>query len=189
MRVGYARVSTEEQFLDLQFSALKIAGCDPIFSDHGVWGTRRDRQGLSQALSRLERGDTLVVWRLDRLGRSLSQLVILMSGLRDRGVHFASLNEAIDTDSPTGMFMFHMIAALAEFERALISERTKAGLAAARHRGSKLGRPRALSAQELEEAKDLVKTYPEAFVAKQFGVHVKTLRTALYPRQITQAAS
>ncbi|WP_175777279.1 recombinase family protein [Burkholderia anthina] len=189
MKVGYARVSTEEQFLDLQLSALKHAGCDTIFSDHGVSGTRKDRQGLNDALAHLARGDTLVVWRLDRLGRSLSQLVILMSGLRDRGVHFVSLNESIDTDSPTGMFMFHMIAALAEFERALISERTKAGLAAARHRGSKLGRPRALSPQELAEAKDLVKTYPDAFVAKQFGVHVKTLRSALYPRNIVRRAS
>lgn len=122
MKIGYARVSTEEQFLDLQLSALKHVGCDLIFSDHGVSGTRKDRKGLNRALSSLARGDTLVVWRLDRLdrlGRSLSQLVILMSSLRDRGIHFASLNESIDTDSPTGMFMFHMIAALAEFERPL----------------------------------------------------------------------
>ncbi|KVK71655.1 DNA resolvase [Burkholderia cepacia] len=189
MKIGYARVSTEEQFLDLQLSALKNAGCDTIFSDHGVSGTRKERQGLNDALSRLARGDTLVVWRLDRLGRSLSQLVILMSHLRDRSVHFTSLNESIDTNSPTGMFMFHMIAALAEFERSLISERTKAGLAAARHRGSRLGRPRALSPQELSEAMDLVKTYPDEFVAKQFGVHVKTLRNALYPRNMGQSVS
>lgn len=188
MKIGYARVSTEEQFLDLQLSALKHVGCDLIFSDHGVSGTRKDRKGLNRALSSLARGDTLVVWRLDRLGRSLSQLVILMSSLRDRGIHFASLNESIDTDSPTGMFMFHMIAALAEFERALISERTKAGLAAARLRGSRLGRPRALSVQAVAEAKDLVKTYPETFVAEHFGVHVKTLRSALYSPQTEQSA-
>ena len=189
MKVGYARVSTEEQFLDLQIAALKDAGCDTIFSDHGVSGTRRDRRGLNDALVHLARGDTLVVWRLDRLGRSLSQLVVLMNGLRDREVHFVSLNESIDTDSPTGMFMFHMIAALAEFERSLISERTKAGLAAARNRGSKLGRPRALSPQEIAEAKDLVKTYPDAFVAELFGVHVKTLRSALYQKNIVGPAS
>ncbi|KVD50098.1 DNA resolvase [Burkholderia sp. ABCPW 11] len=180
MKIGYARVSTEEQFLDLQLTALGAAGCGQIFSDHGISGTRKDRPGLNQALETLQRDDTLVVWRLDRLGRSLSQLVILMNDLRNRSVNFASLNESIDTNTPTGMFMFHMIAALAEFERALISERTKAGLAAARSRGSKLGRPRALTAYELAEAEHLLKTYPETFVAEHFNVHVKTLRSALY---------
>lgn len=181
MRIGYARVSTEEQFLDLQLTALRAADCGQIFSDHGISGTKKDRPGLNQALAELRQGDTLVVWRLDRLGRSLSQLVILMNDLRSRSVNFASLNESIDTNTPTGMFMFHMIAALAEFERALISERTKAGLAAARRRGSKLGRPRALTAHELAEAAHLLQTHPEAFVAEHFDVHVKTLRSALYP--------
>ncbi len=104
-----------------------------------------------------------------------------MNDLRNRSVNFASLNESIDTNTPTGMFMFHMIAALAEFERALISERTKAGLAAARRRGSKLGRPRALAAHELAEAERLLQTHPETFVAEYFDIHVKTLRSALYP--------
>lgn len=179
MKIGYARVSTEEQFLDLQLAALKNVACDHIFSDYGVSGTRQDREGLSLALTSLQPGDTLVVWRLDRLGRSLNHLVMLMSDLRSRGINFTSLNESIDTNTPTGMFMFHMIAALAEFERALISERTKAGLAAARHRGSRLGRPRALDAQDLEQARNLIRSCPEAVVAKRFGVHLKTLRSAL----------
>jgi len=143
MKIGYARVSTEDQHLDLQLSALKAHGCDAIFYDHGASGSRFDREGFLEALRTAQRGDTLVVWRLDRLGRSLGHLVKVISGLEKRGVEFASLTESIDTKSPTGMLMFHMIAALAEFERSLISERTRAGMAEARRRGSKLGRPRA----------------------------------------------
>lgn len=118
-------------------------------------------------------------WRLDRLGRSLGHLVSLMNDLRGRGVHFASLNEHIDTGTSTGMFMFHMIAALAEFERALISERTRAGLAAARTRGSQLGRPKALTLEQLGHAQKLIQSHSADHVAAQFGVHPKTLRVAL----------
>ena len=143
MKIGYARVSTEDQHLDLQLSALKAYGCDAIYYDHGASGSRFDREGFLEALHAAQSGDTLVVWRLDRLGRSLGHLVKVISGLEKRGVEFASLTESIDTKSPTGMLMFHMIAALAEFERSLISERTRAGMAEARKRGSKLGRPRA----------------------------------------------
>ncbi|WP_321900081.1 recombinase family protein [Paraburkholderia heleia] len=142
MRIGYARVSTEEQSLDLQLSALKAAGCDLIFSDYGISGTKFDRPGLHEALHTAQSGDALVVWRLDRLGRSLRHLLQAVSDLGVRHVEFVSLTESIDTRSPTGMLMFHMIAALAEFERSLISERTRAGMTAARARGAKIGRPR-----------------------------------------------
>jgi len=141
-RIGYARVSTEDQNLDLQRIALESDGCDCIITDQGISGARSDRPGLKDVLAIARSGDTIVVWRLDRLGRSLSHLVQLIADLRSNGIHLASLNEAIDTGTPTGMFVFHMIAALAEFERALISERTRAGMAAARVRGVKLGRPR-----------------------------------------------
>jgi DNA invertase Pin-like site-specific DNA recombinase len=144
MKIGYARVSTEDQHLDLQLSALEAYGCDAIFYDHGASGSRFDRAGFLEALHAANRGDTLVVWRLDRLGRSLGHLVKVISGLEKRGIEFVSLTESIDTKSPTGMLMFHMIAALAEFERSLISERTRAGMAEARKRGARLGRPRTL---------------------------------------------
>ncbi|KUY85262.1 DNA resolvase [Burkholderia cepacia] len=147
MKIGYARVSTEEQCLDLQLAALKAAGCDPIHADHGVSGSRFDRAGLREALQAAQPGDALVVWRLDRLGRSLSHLVEVVSDLGKQGIEFVSLTECIDTRSSTGMLMFHMIAALAEFERSLISERTRAGMAAARARGAKIGRPRKISTE------------------------------------------
>lgn len=144
MKIGYARVSTDEQCLDLQLAALKRAGCDTILSDHGMSGSRFDRPGLQEALKMAKAGDALVVWRLDRLGRSLNHLVEVVNSLGKQRIEFVSLTESIDTRSPTGMLMFHMIAALAEFERSLISERTRAGMAAARARGAKIGRPRAV---------------------------------------------
>jgi DNA invertase Pin-like site-specific DNA recombinase len=179
MKIGYARVSTEDQYLDLQLAALNARKCDLIFSDHGISGARFDRRGLEDALARAERGDTVVVWRLDRLGRSLSQLVGVVSDLSKRGVEFESLTENIDTKSPTGMLIFHMIAALAEFERALISERTRAGVAAARSRGKKVGRPPALSEAEREQARTLLQDYSEAVVAQTFNIHLRTLRRHL----------
>ncbi|MGN4152043.1 recombinase family protein [Burkholderia gladioli] len=182
MRIGYARVSTDEQCLDLQLCGLRMAGCDEIVTDYGLSGQRFDRPGLLQLLSRVTPGDTIVVWRLDRLGRSLSQLVQLMETLRRRGVHFASTTEMIDTGSPTGMFVFHMIAALAEFERALISERTRAGMAAARERGSKVGRPPALSEEQVEEACELLRTHTVKEVAHRFMIDVRTLRKKLKAR-------
>lgn len=124
-------------------------------------------------------GDTLVVWRLDRLGRSLSQLLVVMNDLRARRIDFASLNEAIDTGTPAGMFMFHMIAALAEFERSLISDRTKAGLEAAKSRGARLGRPPALDAQQIDEAKKLLENEPIVDVASRFGLNPRSLRRIL----------
>lgn len=142
-------------------------------------GSRQDRPGLNEVLTGLRPGDTLVVWRLDRLGRSLSHLLALINDFRARGIHFASLTELIDTGTPTGMFTFHMIAALAEFERALISERTRAGVAAARERGKLLGRPRALDDAQMREARVLLRELPEAEVAIRFRVHHRTLRKRL----------
>ncbi|KVU93626.1 recombinase family protein [Burkholderia ubonensis] len=179
MKVGYARVSTEEQHLDLQISALKGCGCDVIFSDQGISGVCSDRPGLKAALDAISDGSTLVVWRLDRLGRSISHLIQIITQLGETGVEFVSLTECIDTGSPVGRFTFHMIAALAEFERALISERTRAGLLSARRRGSKLGRPFALSVQDQVRARSLLGAFSEAEVATLLSVHVRTLRRYL----------
>ena len=142
LKIGYARVSTDFQKMDMQLDALKKAGCDFIFTDHGVSGATVERAGLQQAIEMLQTGDTLVVWRLDRLGRSLVHLVEQVSSLGRQGVEFKSLTESIDTASPGGKLLFHVIAALAEFERSMISERTRAGMAAAKLRGKHVGRPR-----------------------------------------------
>lgn len=138
--IGYARVSTDEQNPALQFDALTNAGCQRIFADSAS-GAAPSRPALEQALSSLEFGDTLVVWKLDRLGRSLSHLIGLVAQMEDRGVALRSLSEAIDTSTASGRLLFHVMGALAEFERALISERTRAGMAAARARGAVIGRP------------------------------------------------
>jgi DNA invertase Pin-like site-specific DNA recombinase len=144
MQIGYARVSTEEQTLNLQLDALNAAGCDRIFRDR-VSGAKADRPGLIEALDHLRSGDTLVVWRLDRLGRSLPHLIATVTALADRGVSFKSLTESIDTTNTGGRLIFHIFGALAEFERDLIRERTQAGLTAARARGRKGGHPRVKS--------------------------------------------
>lgn len=176
MKIGYARVSTDEQNLALQEDALHRAGCAEMFADRGVSGAEFSRPGLDAALEKLASGDTLVVWRLDRLGRSLTKLVELVNALGDRGIQFESLTESIDTSSAGGKLIFHMMAALAEFERALISERTRAGIAAARHRGKELGRRRALSLVQREEALALLRHVPLHEVAQRYGVHPRTLR-------------
>jgi len=156
MKVGYARVSTQEQNLDLQLKALDQAGCEKVFKDKGISGTQRDRPQLKKALAALNDGDVLVVWKLDRLGRSLGHLIDLVSELKGRGVGFASVSEKIDTTSPGGKLFFHMMGALAEFERDLIVERTKAGMQAARKRGQHVGRPRKLDPRQLDHAKELI---------------------------------
>jgi DNA invertase Pin-like site-specific DNA recombinase len=140
MFIGYARVSTAEQSLDLQTDALRAAGCTRLFTDT-VSGARADRPGLEAALDLCREGDTLVVWKLDRLGRSLPHLVQTVRDLGQRGIAFRSLRESLDTASPGGKLVFHLFAALAEFERDVIRERTQAGLQAARARGRKGGRP------------------------------------------------
>jgi len=141
MIVGYARVSTDDQTLALQLDALQAAGCEKVFRDT-ISGTKTERPGLSKALDHVRNGDMLVVWRLDRLGRSLSHLIELIQTLEGRGVGFKSLTEQIDTTTSGGKLIFHIFGALAEFERNLIRERTMAGLQAARARGRKGGRPK-----------------------------------------------
>lgn len=174
-RIGYARVSTDAQSLSLQIDALDRAGCVRVFKDEGVSGSKFCRPGLDRALAQVKAGDTLVVWRLDRLGRSLGGLVELINDLGRRNVQFESVTEAINTASSGGMLVFHMMAALAEFERALISERTRAGMAAARARGQSVGRKPALSEKQQQQALQLLTIRPIAEVAKHFKVHPRTL--------------
>jgi DNA invertase Pin-like site-specific DNA recombinase len=149
MLIGYARISTHDQTLTLQLDALEKAGCEKIFTDK-VSGTKEERKGLTEALSHLREGDTLVVWRLDRLGRSLRHLIDTITELHARGVGFKSLTENIDTTTSGGKLVFHIFGALAEFEREIIRERTQAGLAAARSRGKIGGRPKALTPKEVQ---------------------------------------
>ena len=157
MLIGYARVSTDDQNLDLQRDALTQAGCEKILEDHQS-GAKAERPGLKSALEYAREGDTLVVWRLDRLGRSLKDLIEMVNQLEARGVGLKSLHESLDTSSSSGKLIFHIFGALAEFERNLIRERTQAGLQAARARGRKGGRPKALDADKQALA---VKLYDE----------------------------
>lgn len=180
MLIGYARVSTADQRLDLQVDALTRAGCERIFSDYASGG-RGDRAGLSSALSHLRAGDTLVVWKLDRLGRTVRQLVDFTTELRSRQINFASLTDGIDTGTPAGRFFFHVMAAMAEMERDLVRERTLAGLAAAKARGRLGGRPTKLTSQQVSHAK-LLLADPEvsgAEVARTLGVARSTLYRSL----------
>ncbi len=179
--VGYARVSTVEQNLDMQVAALKAAGCSEIFTDHGLSGADFQRPGLLTALKKVKRGDMLVVWRLDRLGRSLVDLIQTVNGLSKKGCDFRSLTESIDTSSSGGRLLFHVMAAMAEFERAIISERTKAGMAAARARGSRLGRRRSMTEVQTDAAKHAVEIdlEPISQVAARYQVHPKTLARVL----------
>ena len=157
MLIGYARVSTDDQNLSLQKDALLEAGCERIFEDH-LSGAKSERPGLSEALEYARTGDTLAVWRLDRLSRSLKDLIEMVTRLESSGIGLKSLHEAIDTSSSTGKLVFHLFGALAEFERNLIRERTQAGLRAARARGRQGGRPKALDRNKREL---VVKLYDE----------------------------
>ncbi|TWG95055.1 DNA invertase Pin-like site-specific DNA recombinase [Mesorhizobium sp. J18] len=165
--------------------ALKNAGCERIYEDYGVSGKSFDRSGLEAALATLHKGDTLVVWRLDRLGRSLTKLVELMDSLGARGIDFHSLSESIDTTSSGGRLVFHMMAALAEFERSLISERTRAGMQAARDKGKHLGRPRSLTEEQIDQAIVAVEVNGEIItdVAKRFEVSRRSLKRLMRIRQ------
>src|SRR4051794_25918127 len=154
MLIGYARVSTLDQTFALQQDALTAAGCEQLYTDT-VSGSVTERSGLTQALSHLRAGDTLVVWRLDRLGRSLAHLIDTIKGLEHRGIHFKSLQEQLDTTTSGGKLVFHVFGALAEFERDLIRERTHAGLAAARARGRLFGRPKVLTPRKVEQLRTL----------------------------------
>jgi DNA invertase Pin-like site-specific DNA recombinase len=155
MQIGYARISTADQDLALQRDALKQAGCEKVFADT-TSGTRADRPGLMEALEYAREGDVVVVWKLDRLGRSLKDLLDLIHQLEARGVGFKSLTEALDSTTSGGMLIFSIFGAIAEFERCLIRERTVAGLVAARARGRKGGRPRSLSKKDFAAAKALL---------------------------------
>ncbi|WGS47222.1 recombinase family protein [Burkholderia sp. JSH-S8] len=179
MLIGYARVSTDEQHLDLQLEALKAHGCQSIFCDQGVSGSCFDRVGLRDALHAVQPGDALVVWRLDRLGRSLLQLVDLIVNLNASNINVISLTECVDTNTSTGRFMFHMMAALAEFERSLIAERTKAGMMSARQRGRQLGRPVSITPEQLDYARTLLNSNSIKSVAREFHVHTQTLKRHL----------
>ncbi|MBN3132630.1 recombinase family protein [Pectobacterium brasiliense] len=154
-KIGYMRVSTNDQCSDLQRNALISAECEQIFEDK-MSGRIASRPGLRRALKCMEKGDTLVVWKLDRLGRSVKNLVTLISELHERGIHFRSLTDSIDTSTPMGRFFFHVMSALAEMERELIVERTLAGLAAAREKGRIGGRPQAFTLEDREMIRRLL---------------------------------
>lgn len=175
MLIGYARVSTQDQNLDLQVDALIKADCQKIFDDK-ISGSRSERPGLAKALEMLRDGDTLVVWKLDRLGRSVKNLVDLVGELQKQGIQFKSLTDAIDTSTPSGRFFFHIMASLAEMERELTVERTRAGLEVARQLGRKGGRSRKMTDSKIESAKKLLANgVPPRDVAKNLGVSVPTL--------------
>lgn len=175
MLIGYARVSTQDQNLELQREALRNTGCQKIFEDK-LSGSRADRPGLAKALEMLRDGDTLVVWKLDRLGRSVKQLVDMVGELHKQGIQFKSLTDAIDTGTPSGRFFFHIMASLAEMERELVIERTRAGLEAARQLGRKGGRKPKMTDSKIESAKKLLASgVPPKDVAKNLGVSVPTL--------------
>jgi DNA invertase Pin-like site-specific DNA recombinase len=176
MQVGYARVSTQDQKPELQLDALKAVGCKKIFEEKAS-GAKRDRPELTAALGYLRKGDTLVVWKLDRLARSLKQLIETVEMLEQRGIGFRSLTESIDTTTSGGRLIFHIFAALAEFERNIIRDRTTAGLEAARARGRVGGRPRALSEADLAAARALLAdpAITTKQIAERLGVSLSTL--------------
>jgi DNA invertase Pin-like site-specific DNA recombinase len=180
-RIGYARVSTEDQNLALQLDALTAAGCDVVFSDDGVSGAATSRPALNEALAALQRGDILITWKLDRLGRSLAHLIEIIAGLGERGIGFRSLSETIDTTTAGGRLIFHVMGALAEFERALISERTIAGMASAKARGAAIGRPPKLTHEQIQCARNEIEagTTTPSELAASFGVSPLTLARSL----------
>ena len=192
MKIGYARVSTDDQNLALQEDALKEAGCERIFYDR-VSGVKSERPGLQEALDYLRDGeDVLVVWRLDRLGRSLKDLIDLVNQLEERKIGFKSLQDPVDTTSPGGILVFHIFGALAEFERNLIRERTKAGLEAARARGKKGGRRRALNEEQVQRLYQLYddtdtdgqKKYTIRDICEMMGISRSTLYSYLGTRNV-----
>lgn len=177
--IGYARVSTDGQNLDLQLDALRDAGCTKIFQDV-ISGSRSDRPELEQALDYLRPGDTFVVWRLDRLGRSVKHLIEVVNDLQERGVGLSSLQEDIDTSSPSGKLVFHIFGALSEFERDLLRERTKAGLDAARRRGRVGGRKTVMTPNKLATARKLYEDSDNAMTMKEIAETVGISRSTLY---------
>lgn len=175
--IGYARVSTAEQDLALQIDALTGVGAKRIFEDRGVSGARTERPGLDAALAYAREGDTLVVWKLDRLGRSMTHLLRTVGDLEARGIGFRSLTEAIDTTTPSGRLIFHVFGALGQFERDLIAERTRAGLTAAAARGRKGGRPIAATPDKVERARQLIAA---GLTVREAASRLKIGKSALY---------
>jgi DNA invertase Pin-like site-specific DNA recombinase len=174
MLIGYARVSTDEQYFQLQLNALKKAGCKQVFTDK-AGGTRPERKGLAEALSHLRENDALVVWKLDRLGRTVKGLVDLAGELERRHVHFHSLTDGINTKTPAGRFFFHVMASLAQMERELVVERTRRGLAAAKKLGRVGGRKRLMTGSKIQSGKTLLKNgVPPQEVARNLGVSIPT---------------
>jgi DNA invertase Pin-like site-specific DNA recombinase len=176
MKIGYARVSTDEQITDLQTDALNRAGCEMIYTEHAS-GKNTDRPELKACLRSMREGDTLIVWRLDRLGRSLSDLITIVTSLEKLGVVFQSLNEQIDTSTPTGRFSFHLFSAMAEFERNINRERTNAGLKSARARGRVGGRPKKVSDNDKRMISALLadKANEPREIAKRFKISKSTM--------------
>jgi len=177
MLVGYARVSTQDQKQDLQTDALEAAGCEKVFTEKAS-GAQRDRPELKAALDYIRAGDTLVVWKLDRLARSIKQLIETVEDLEKREIGFKSLTENIDTTTSGGKLVFHIFASLAEFERSMIRERTKAGLNAARARGKKGGRPPALTDKDITAAKAMLAD-PDITV-EEVATRLKVAPSTLY---------
>jgi DNA invertase Pin-like site-specific DNA recombinase len=174
--VGYARVSTTDQSTALQVDALERAGCTNIFKDDGISGATADRPALKRALATLKKGDTFVVYKLDRLARSLADLIKILDGFAAKGVEFKSLNESIDTSTPIGRLIWQIIGAFAEFERQVINERVNAGIARAKDQGIRFGRPAKLTQSQISEALRLRasgETYP--YIARLFNVGRTTL--------------
>lgn len=180
--IGYARVSTEDQHLDLQINALKLAGCSAIFEDQGVSATAKRRPGFEQALSSLQAGDVFVVWKMDRAFRSLKNALNILEEFENRAIEFRCLTEDIDTTTPMGKCMYQIRHAFSELERNLIRERTKAGMEAARQRGAHLGRPKKLSHPQIADMLGLLQSQSgitPAQIAGQFGVSTRTIYRAL----------
>ncbi|GAB3753090.1 recombinase family protein [Spirosoma pomorum] len=180
MKFGYARVSTHEQILDLQIDALKAAGCERIYQEKAS-GSKAERPELVRMLDQLRTGDTVVIWKLDRLGRSLAHLIKLVSDLEEQGVGLLSLNDPIDTTTPQGRLVFRIFASLAEFERDVIRERTMAGVASARRRGRLLGRPKGLTKQAEQKARLAESLYKDQnFSVEQIAHELHISKTTLY---------
>ena len=179
MKIGYARVSTNDQDTHLQIDALTSAGCELIYQEKQS-GAKKDRPELQQCLKSLREGDVLIVWKLDRLGRSLQHLIEVVNDLEVRNIGFQSITENIDTTSSTGKLIFHIFGSLAEFERGLIRDRVKAGLEAAKKRGKKFGRPDALDDRAKEMAVAMFNGgAPKIDIAKHFGVTRQTIYALL----------
>ena len=175
MLVGYARVSTQDQNLELQLAALKKVGCKKFYQDQ-ISGTKNNRPGLQLALEVLRKGDTFVVWKLDRLGRSVKGLVDLINQLHQKEIHFKSITDNVDTSTPSGRFFFHIMASLAQMERELVAERTRAGLAVAKVQGRVGGRKRKMTKSKIESAKKLLASgmLPKD-VARNLSISIPTL--------------